>query len=224
MITAEVMSPARVDARCEAQEDERPAAPDFPDATPPSRPQVALAPHEIAATFLESSRALNVEERDLLAHQGVAPEALERDPFLLGSSPVLVARVAPTGCFFDFASNHDDTQARWALVLLARDEDGFVRDIAAFDLAGWQARWLGAVPILGGHHIERPRLAQRVPCFETVADWLKARRNGVAILDHRRARWRLADVSLSTTSADCACRLRRALTIPPPNIKIERAQ
>ena len=57
--------------------------------------------------------------------------------------------------------------------------------------------------------------------FPGPAEWLRAGRRGVVILDNERARWRLSEETLIVSDAAFGRRLRDALRMPEPRVYVE---
>jgi hypothetical protein len=76
---------------------------------------------------------------------------------------------------------------------------------------------------------DRPMTAPRIEVdgvrvFPGPAEWLRAERRGVVILDAERARWRLAGERLIVDAATFGRRLRDALRLPEPRVFVENAR
>lgn len=125
---------------------------------------------------------------------------------------------------FEFARNlRDPTPSSLAVIIPARDEND-----VTIDLAAWQyetdalATWRGAAAMLGEGDLAAPRLENGLRVYPNVADWLRAARDGLMILDAGRARWRLAEERLIVSDASFGRRLRDALSLPEPIIFVEK--
>jgi hypothetical protein len=91
--------------------------------------------------------------------------------------------------FFDFAEDHGE-DGEDAIVILARDDEGFPCDLAAWGCRSRRlaARW-GAASLLGAEDILAPRLTPEaaLPVHRTPLGWLASGRAGVVIIEARRA-------------------------------------
>lgn len=147
------------------------------------------------------------------------------DPFdALCAEPV----VFMPGNRFEFARNLRDASGhRPAIIVPARDLYGDVIDLAAIDLNSSQvALWRERVPLLGGENVLclRPRLEAPLAVHATPQAWLRANREGVFIVNYRRAADLLDGHSIAAECIEHGQRLRAALTRPAPAIVIGKAQ
>jgi hypothetical protein len=89
---------------------------------------------------------------------------------------------------FQFAKHrHDATGAVRAIIFAARNTLGEIVDVAAWQPgSGEVALWQGNVAALGEDNIPAPRIDPLSVC-ETPAEWFRAGRTGVFIIDDQRA-------------------------------------
>jgi hypothetical protein len=134
-----------------------------------------------------------------------------------------------TACFlpggrFEFARGmRDQTGHTLAVIIPTLDEWGQTIDLVAWRMDdGAVATWLGAGCILGEDHLNAPQIeADGIRVFPGPAEWLRAGRRGIVILDGERARWRLCEERLIVTDAAFGRRLREALRLPEPRVFVE---
>jgi hypothetical protein len=181
-------------------------------------PTYALCPTsaEVGYAFMTESLALNGEQQSKLRRLGISDAAIDRDPGY-ESAPIRTARVVSSGRCFDFASEPEGTSA---YVTVARDWRGDSSDIVAFNQAGRVAPWIGREALLGAHHVLSPRFEEPLRVFSNIWDWLRSDRDGVVILDWRRAAGLLEGVTLVVADAAFAGALRRQLTRAAPPILV----
>lgn len=125
---------------------------------------------------------------------------------------------------FEFGRDmRDATGARDAIIVPAMNEFGELTDLAAWlPHTGELALWRGVVSMLGQNNIFAPRLGEPLLVHENVADWLRAGRRGVVIIDPARALMLLAGDRLAVADAKFGRRLRDALRLPAPKIFVTR--
>jgi hypothetical protein len=126
---------------------------------------------------------------------------------------------------FECARDMRDARGHEAAIIIpARDEDGELVDLAAWEPdTGALALWRGCVAMLGEEQLNAPRIETPVlTVFADVASWLRAGQRGVVIIDPARARWRLAGERLAVADAAHGRRLRAALRLPEPRIFVYR--
>ena len=137
-------------------------------------------------------------------------------PTVTGGGPFNALHVDSV-CFlgkrrFEFARDmRDQTGHALAVIIPALDELGETIDLAAWQReTGAVAIWRGVACILGGDQIAAPRIeVDGLRVFRCPAEWLRAGRRGVVILDNESARWRLSesDAAFGRRLRDrCACR------------------
>jgi hypothetical protein len=122
---------------------------------------------------------------------------------------------------FDIA-DPDDDGAVMAFVVVARDQLGDASDLIAFGARGGVAPWLGREPLLGAQRVLAPRLGEPLRVFPNVLKWLAGGRDGVVVLNWRRAAERLAGLTLAVVDVEFGQVLRDRLTRPAPSIVVER--
>jgi hypothetical protein len=148
----------------------------------------------------------------------VSEAAIDRDP-RRESAPIRAAHVIFSAGYFDFAE--DASEAVSVFVACARDWRGNASDIVAFDLDGrFAAAWLGREALLGAHHVLAPRFDEPLRVFPDVWAWLRSDRDGVVILDWRRAPALLDGVTIAVDSVEFGQVLRQRLTRPAPPIVV----
>lgn len=114
-----------------------------------------------------------------------------------------------------------------AVVVPVRDQAGDVVDLGAWHLeSGAFGLWRGVASLLGEDRLFAPRIGDDdvLDVFANVADWLRAGRRGVVILDADRARWALAGQRLVAPSDEFGRALLADLSLPPPQIFVDRAR
>ncbi|MDT2024558.1 hypothetical protein [Methylocella sp. CPCC 101449] len=180
--------------------------------------------NEIMVAFWANTSPLRQSDLDWLRAQGISTASIAHDPeecgFLLSRALVVFD---DDGGSFSFASELPDTAAASAFVLPARDESGEVVDVVA-----WRpkehviAAWRRHVPMAGLQNIFAPRLGEPLPVFSDPADWLKAERHGVLVIDMAGAAIALRDAgALAVHSRQQARHLRRAFASLTPHINIQ---
>lgn len=147
------------------------------------------------------------------------------DPFdALCCEPVIFL---PSGRFELARNMRDQAGHRPAVIGPARDRNGDLIDLFAFDAStGQTATWRNRAALLGGEKIlqTRPRFEVPLTVHENAVDWLRADRDGVVIIDHRRAADWLDGLTLAAATAAHGEQLRQKLTRPAPAIVIRRPQ
>lgn len=121
--------------------------------------------------------------------------------------------------FADEALPGDATE--FAFIVPADDLGGEIIDVVAWRPGGSPATWLGRAPLLGGRNIyaPRPQLGEFLTVHEGVADWLKADREGVVILNpHQAADWLEGVSLLAAGGRSHAIKLNQMLARPAPSI------
>ena len=139
--------------------------------------------------------------------------------------PVLAATVSfGRGCF-EFERHHAGDAPCRALVWPVWDEWGDQVDLAAWNpRSGAVGVWLGRVAMLGQEQLHRRAKGERLIVHATVLDWFRAGREGVAIVDQRRAVALLRDAGpLLVDDAAFGTQLERALTVRSPKIWVREA-
>jgi hypothetical protein len=124
----------------------------------------------------------------------------------------------PSGAFSFQDEVRDPTDAVFAVLILCRDETSEIADIAAWRPdTGELSLWLGRVSMLGQEQVFAARLDEPLRVFRTLPDWLRADRDGIVIVDERRARHLLDGTTLSVGEDEIAFgqTLRDRLTIAP---------
>jgi len=127
-----------------------------------------------------------------LMKQGVPPQALIH-PELPKYARVVFHENLP---YFDFADDVGE-DGRDALVFLARNDLAEPCDMVAWTLSLKRlASWYGAAAILGADDILAPRMISPgvLMVHRTPVGWLKAGREGVVIIEPRRAALELRDL------------------------------
>jgi hypothetical protein len=159
-----------------------------------------------------------------LRAEGVSPDALA-EPELPALADVVFHDARP---FFDFVEETGDEGAVPAIVFLARDEEGEPADLVAWAPQEQRlAAWFGASPLLGAEYLWAPRLTkeQALAVFESPLGWLRAGREGVVVIDPRRAAPLLRRAEpLVAESIDHGQRLRRRLTVRPPRVYVAKSK
>ena len=135
--------------------------------------------------------------------------------------PAQAQVVMHDGFVFDFADEADE-QPVDAMIFLARDGLGYPSDVVAWEpKLNRMASWWGNAPLLGMDELYAPRLdAERaLQIHETPLQWLLAGRQGVVIVDPRRAAPILRDADpLKTHSAAFGHRILALTTPRPPRV------
>jgi hypothetical protein len=125
---------------------------------------------------------------------------------------------------FEFARDmRDQTGHALAVIVPCLDESGETVDLAAWQMdTGAVATWQGVAAMLGEDGIDAPRIeVDGLRVFPGPAEWLRAGRRGVVILDSESARWRLSGETLIVSDAAFGRRLREALRLPEPRVFVE---
>ncbi|WP_294534306.1 hypothetical protein [uncultured Rhodoblastus sp.] len=186
--------------------------------------QMALGEADILAAWRENYSQIRQTGFEWLLSMGVPPLALARDPAPFDGFPVTAAQVEFLDKGFEFTSYLRDPQRpQRALIILARDIDCEIADIAAWTPRTGEVRlWLGRLSMLGENNILAPRFDEPLPVHETALDWLKADRRGVFIADPARASFQLEGHSLLVDNAVFGGKLKQALTRPSPPIFVNK--
>jgi hypothetical protein len=177
-------------------------------------------PHELEKLFYGrgSCRLLRATERERFLAAGVAQIDLAVPDMVLGANVVFFDR---TFAFPDELDEPEDVTS--AFITICRDDYG-----DAIDLAAWSpstermATWLGRAWAIDQFRLMRPRLAESgaLPVHKSPLEWLRARRDGIVIIDSERAKWQIAYLGRSLIVEDVSHgrTLRHALTMPEPEI------
>lgn len=123
------------------------------------------------------------------------------------------------GGLFEFVRDlREPGEIKDVAIIPRRDEFGTPIDLAAWDLGtGNIATLRGRAVMLGEEEVFAPRVEHDgLHVFPNPAEWLRARRRGVVILNPKRARWRLAEHKLVVSDAAFGRRLRHLLRLPEP--------
>ena len=126
------------------------------------------------------------------------------------------------GFLFDFIDDEADGQPVDAVIFPARNELGDHVDYVAWEpRLNRMASWYGRAALLGEDELFAPRLdpEQALRVHETPLQWLLAERQGVVIVDPRRAASILRDAEpLKTHSASFSLRILALTTPRPPRV------
>lgn len=127
------------------------------------------------------------------------------------------------GCF-EFC-RYREGQAKQALTFVCWDYEGAAVDICAWQaLTGKLATWLGHACMLGEENLYAPRVGAGLAVHSSPLDWLKVARDGVVVLDAKRAAPKLRDAgALTVGSLEEARKLKKILTVELPPILIPEA-
>ena len=182
----------------------------------PSRSDI-LAAYERAALPTQA-------QLDALVRKGASPWSIAGEPDS-GERAVRFARVVFNGARFDFDPTVDfDMPAEGvpAAVVLALNDFEEPADLVAWPLKGdGLASWLGAVAMLGQQHVMGARLDPALTIFRSGLDWLRGERDGVVLIDPKRAGRELADYGpFAVATVEHGNRLEALLTQPPPGIYV----
>jgi len=111
-----------------------------------------------------------------------------------------------------------------AVIIPARDGAGDIVDLAAWNIESSAfGLWRSVASMLGEHWLLSPRVGDALDVFPTVTQWLRAGRQGVVVVDPKRARWALAGERIVATDVAFGLRLRDMLALPAAQIFVERA-
>ena len=180
----------------------------------------SLTSHEIEAAFLRHTTSPNQAQIDALLRKGVAPWSIAGEP-RSGERAVRFGRVVFNGpCFeFDPAPDFDlPPGGEPAMVVLAFNGFGDVADLGAFR-GDRIAAWLGAVAMLGRQNVLGARLEPALNVHCTAFNWLLAGRDGVVLIDHKRAARQLWDRGpFRAADIEHARRLQSLLTPAAPSV------
>ncbi len=160
---------------------------------------------------------LRQQQLDWFKRQGVPLLALA-DPLALRVAEV----VFTAGNRFEFTSYRPADDAVLAAIIPAFDADGDLVDLVAWrPQSGAVGTWLGRASLLGEDHLDAPRLGEPLVVHDGVLDWMRAGREGVVVVDSRRAAPLLRDAGvLATASVEHGTRLRKMLAVRPPKVLV----
>jgi len=181
---------------------------------------------DVISAYRDETKTLSAEQIAWLLAKGVTTQAISGDPDLMGYA-VAGADVVfdDHSRLFDFGSERPDEITSPAIVILARSNFGDEADLVAWSpRSGCLAAWLGAASMLGEQNALAARLGDpALDVHENPLSWLIAGRRGVVIVDPIRARPTLECATpLRAASVRHGLTLRKALTIPSPNIFVSR--
>jgi hypothetical protein len=188
--------------------------------------QISFGEAEILSAWRENFSQIRQTGFDWLMSAGVPPLALSRDHAPFDGFPLTAAQVEFLDKGFEFTTYLRDPQRpQRALIILARNIDGEIADIAAWTPKTGEVRfWLGRLSMLGENNILAARFDEPLPVHQTALDWLKANRQGVFIIDPARAAFNLEGHSLLAENHNFAGQLKKALTRPAPPIFVKREE
>jgi hypothetical protein len=151
--------------------------------------------------------------------KGVSPAALIY-PETLRRTRVSVHCDDP---FFDFVED-DGEDEEDAIIFLARDDEGFPSDLVAWTCGSRRlsTHW-GAVSVLGADDIVAPRVTPEgaLVVHRTPLGWLRAGREGVVVVEARRAAQLLRDFGpLAGEDEAHGCELRELFRRQEPRIYV----
>jgi hypothetical protein len=174
------------------------------------------------------ARDLSDLERAYLGKMGLEEDdvALDwrGDPAPIKAGSVYFHTGSPS---FEFEAFRPGGEAVPALLFVALESNG-----DPVDIIGWNPRlgrlgaWLGHGPILGGENLLSPRMGERgaLRIHRDPIGWLKARRAGIVLVNHRGAAMRLQYRGpYEGEDAQHAAELRKLLTLAPPRIIVPDA-
>ena len=133
----------------------------------------------------------------------------------------------PDRPLFDFADDMGGDGAAPAFVFVARDEFGDACDLVAW--APSEARvaaWLGRASMLGLESLWAPRIMYdgALVVHETPREWLRSERQGVVVVEPRRAAPLLREAEhLCASTAEHGFYLQSLLALRPPRIVVPKA-
>ena len=109
-----------------------------------------------------------------------------------------------------------------AMIVVARDEFGDPSDLVAFRRRGdLLAAWTGAVAMLGAQNVLAPRIDGVLQVHETALAWLIGNREGVVLVDERRASIELQGLGpFRAADVEHGLHLRDLFTPKPPSIVV----
>jgi hypothetical protein len=164
----------------------------------------------------------DIEQRqiDWMIDLDVPPQSIS-DPDVLVRAEVVFNEQG----FFDFAGERRvEGAAENAVIIMQRDETGLPADLIA-----WQPRRTVVAPWLRryGHlgDAEGPRLHKHggLPVWPTVLDWLRARRDGVVIINPEQARHELIGPFVAMGGLAHARAILQTLSVTP-RVLVAQAQ
>ena len=182
---------------------------------------MSYRPHEIEKRFYgkQSCRLLRAGERDRFRAAGVAQLDLGVPDMVLAAPVVFLDNHS-----FLFLDELDEPEeVAPAFVMIYRDDDGDAIDLAAWSPTSERlATWLGRAWAIDQFRLLSPRLSEfgALPVHKTPLEWLRARRDGIVIIDSEKAKWQIAYLGrgLIVENISHGRMLRHALTIPAPDI------
>ena len=178
-------------------------------------------PDEIVDEFWRRCGRPTQRELDTLTKiMGIPPLALARAADG-GDFPIAMFRVLRSRRTFEFG---DDEALRPSLGFVAWDRDGFAHDLVAWNPRdGWSGTWLGRAALLNEHEIQESRIDGPLPVFLNIADWLRAHRHGVVILDEAKAARLLEGLTVHAIDVEEGITLRKILERPRARIVVPAA-
>ncbi len=154
-----------------------------------------------------------------LLKQGVPASAILADDI-----PMLCREVVLDGRRFEFACHRPSEDAVPAFVFPVFDQYGDNSDLAAWHPTEGVALWLGTVAMLGEEQVDPTLRDEPLEVHASVLAWLRADRQGVVVLDQRRAKTMLREAGLLLVNDEgFAAKLHDALTIKAPQILVRAA-
>ena len=171
-----------------------------------------------AAILAEHMLGSNLSQRDIdrFVERGVPLLALVQNGIILKHRVVFDENGR-----FEFARHQESEDAVVAFVFPAFNIFGDVADLVAWLPQSGQATWLWRVGMVGEEQLMAPRFGP-LPVHADMMDWLRAGRDGVAIVDAVQAAPLLRECgSLVVSTTEFGQRLRKLLLQPAPDILVD---
>jgi hypothetical protein len=171
-------------------------------------------------------RSLKQADLDWFVKQGVPALALARSRIgAFGFLRVDDVVFLEGGCF-EFRRHLSSGNPEPAYTLTARDVCGDIVDIVAWQpVTGRLASWVGRAAMLGTENLYGPRLNEGLLVHDDLLAWLRSFRDGVVVVNEKRAAWWLRSAEpLVVSSIESGRYLKQILSQPAPRILVSAAE
>ena len=115
----------------------------------------------------------------------------------------------------------DDKTIKPSIGFVAWNEWGTAHDLVAWSPRdGWAGTWLGRAGGLGECDLQAPRVGDALSVFLNIADWLRAGRDGFAIVDKNKGARLLEGMTVKAFDLEEGVKLRKIMERPRARIVV----
>lgn len=174
-------------------------------------------PEEIISEFWRRSGHPSQAQLDLLTKtMGIPVTALAGSGE--GDFPIAMFRVDRHRNTFTFT---DDETTKPCVGFVSWDQWGDAHDLIAWSPRdGWSGSWLGRAAALNEFEVQVPCMGDPVRVFLNIADWLRAGRSGLAIVDKDKSARLLEGLTVQAFDLEEGVKLRKILERPRARIVV----